>query len=106
MAARRTGAGQLAADDVEQQRQQFIRAEQGRNNDLTTQQRRLILSDRHYCDPRYLSDVANLAQVVTLECVRAMAAKLLNPANRVLLLSLPREGAETADSATDGDVTL
>ncbi len=96
----------ITADDIEQQRQQFIRAEQGRGNDFTTQQRRLILSDRHYGDPRYLSDVAHLAQAVTLDGVRAMASKLLNPANRVLLLSLPREGAETADSAADGDVTL
>lgn len=100
----------ITAEDVEQQRQQFIRAEQGRHNDFTTQQRRLILSDRHYGDPRYLSEVANLAQAVTLEGVRAMAGKLLNPANRVLLLSLPREGAETQDSTADnalqGDATL
>ncbi|MGL9720198.1 M16 family metallopeptidase [Symbiopectobacterium sp.] len=100
----------ITADDVEQQRQQFIRAEQGRNNDFTTQQRRLILSDRHYGDPRYLSDVANLAQAVTLEEVRAMAAKLLNLDNRVLLLSLPREEAETAGSVVDstlqGDAAL
>ncbi|MCW2484173.1 insulinase family protein, partial [Candidatus Symbiopectobacterium sp. NZEC135] len=48
----------ITAEDVEQQRQQFIRAEQGRHNDFTTQQRRLILSDRHYGDPRYLSEVA------------------------------------------------
>lgn len=100
----------ITADDVEQQRQQFIRAEQGRNNDFTTQQRRLILSDRHYGDPRYLSEVTNLAQAVTLDGVRAMAAKLLNPTNRVLLLSLPREGAETEDSTADvalqGDAAL
>ncbi|MGL9736120.1 MAG: hypothetical protein ACR5LF_12510 [Symbiopectobacterium sp.] len=96
----------ITADDVEQQSQQFIRVEQGHSNDFTTQQRRLILSDLHYDDPRYLSEVSNFAQAVTLDWVRAMASKLLNPVNRVLLLSLPREGAETADSATDGNVTL
>lgn len=83
----------ITQEDIQQQRQQFVRAEQGRRSDLTTLQRRLILSDRFYGDPRYLGEVDALVDAITLEGVRTMAGKLLNPENRVLFLSLPREEA-------------
>ncbi|PWC20442.1 peptidase M16 [Brenneria roseae subsp. roseae] len=84
----------ITQQDVDEQKQQFIRAEQGRRHDLTTIQRRLILSYRHYDDPRYLTDAAQLADSITLEGVRAMSARLFNPQNSVLYISLPREAQE------------
>ncbi|MBQ4778143.1 M16 family metallopeptidase [Pectobacterium versatile] len=84
----------ITQQDVEDQKAQFIRAEKGRQGDLMTIQRRLLLSYRHYDDPRYLTSVAKLADSITLEEVRAMSAKLYNPDNRVLYITLPQEVKE------------
>ncbi|MEH2919544.1 M16 family metallopeptidase [Samsonia erythrinae] len=84
----------LTQQDVDEQKAQFIRAEKERQGDITTIQRRLILSYRHYNDPRYLNSASRLADSITLEGVRAMAAKLYNPENRVLYITLPQEGKE------------
>ncbi|MCQ8232602.1 M16 family metallopeptidase [Pectobacterium carotovorum] len=84
----------ITQQDVDEQKAQFIRAEKGRQSDLMTIQRRLLLSYRHYDDPRYLTSVAKLADSITLEDVRAMSAKLYNPDNRVLYITLPQEVKE------------
>lgn len=81
----------ITRQDIDEQKQQFLRAEQQRQQDVATQQRRLILSYQQYNDPRYLSEQTQLAQAITLESVRAMAARLLNPDNRVLFITLPQE---------------
>ncbi|KAA9002529.1 insulinase family protein [Affinibrenneria salicis] len=82
---------QITGQDIEGQKQQFIRAEQRRRQDILTQQHRLMLSYQQYGDPRYLSEQAHLAEAITLEGVRAMAARLFNPDNRVLYITLPQE---------------
>lgn len=84
----------ITQQDVDEQKAQFIRAEKGRQGDLATLQRRLLLSYRHYDDPRYLSSASTLAESITLEGVRAMSAKLYNPDNRVLYITLPQEVKE------------
>ncbi|WP_350317122.1 insulinase family protein [Pectobacterium aroidearum] len=84
----------ITQEDVDDQKAQFIRAEKGRQGDLMTIQRRLLLSYRHYDDPRYLSSVSILADNITLDSVRAMSAKLYNPDNRVLYITLPQEVKE------------
>ncbi|UYA59108.1 zinc protease-like protein pqqL [Pectobacterium sp. F1-1] len=84
----------ITQEDVDDQKAQFIRAEKGRQSDLMTLERRLLLSYRHYDDPRYLSSVSKLADSITLEGVRAMSAKLYNPDNRVLYITLPQEVKE------------
>ncbi|MEQ9903410.1 M16 family metallopeptidase [Pectobacterium aroidearum] len=84
----------ITQEDVDDQKAQFIRAEKGRQGDLMTIQRRLLLSYRHYDDPRYLSSVSTLADSITLDSVRAMSAKLYNPDNRVLYITLPQEVKE------------
>ncbi|MBA0204801.1 M16 family metallopeptidase [Pectobacterium aroidearum] len=84
----------ITQEDVDDQKAQFIRAEKGRQGDLMTIQRRLLLSYRHYDDPRYLSSVSTLADSITLDGVRAMSAKLYNPDNRVLYITLPQEVKE------------
>lgn len=84
----------ITQEDVDDQKAQFIRAEKGRQGDLMTIQRRLLLSYCHYDDPRYLSSVSTLAGSITLDSVRAMSAKLYNPDNRVLYITLPQEVKE------------
>ncbi|MEQ9942180.1 insulinase family protein [Pectobacterium aroidearum] len=84
----------ITQEDVDDQKAQFIRAEKGRQGDLMTIQRRLLLSYRHYDDPRYLSSVSTLADSITLDSVRAMSAKLYNLDNRVLYITLPQEVKE------------
>lgn len=82
---------QITQQQVDEQKRLFIRAENGRQQDITTLQRRLVLSYRHFDDPRYLSEVDRLADSITLEGVRAVAGRLFNPQNRVTHLSLPQQ---------------
>ncbi|QUG74604.1 insulinase family protein [Erwinia sp. E602] len=82
---------QITQQQIDVQKRDFIRAEQGRQQDIYTLQRRLELSYRHYNDPRYLSDAARLADSITLAGVQAMAARLYNPQNRVVSISLPQQ---------------
>ncbi|KHN52317.1 M16 family metallopeptidase [Pectobacterium fontis] len=84
----------ITQQDVDEQKMKFIQAEKRRQGDITTIQRRLLLSYRHYDDPRYLSRVSTLADSITLEGVRAMSATLYNPENRVLYITLPQEVQE------------
>lgn len=89
--ALKQAAGQITAQMVDNERQTFQRAEQARAQDITTLQRRLILSYRHFDNPQYLSSLSTLSQAITLEGVRAMAERLYNPDNRVLYTVLPQE---------------
>jgi zinc protease len=83
---------QITQQQVDEQKKQFIRQERTREQDINTLQRRLQLSYRHFADPRYLSEVATLADSITLQQVRDAAAQLYNPENRVLYISLPKVG--------------
>jgi len=83
---------QITQQQVDEQKHLFIRAENARKQDITTLQRRLELSYRHFDDPRYLSDVAQLADSITLAGVREAAGRLFNADNRVLHISLPQQG--------------
>jgi len=81
---------QITQQQVDEQKKQFIRQERAREQDISTLQRRLQLSYRHFADPRYLSEVATLADSITLSAVQDAAAQLYNPENRVLYISLPK----------------
>lgn len=82
---------QITPQQVEEQKHLFIRAENARKQDITTLQRRLELSYRHFDDPRYLSEVAQLADSITPAGVREAAGRLFNTDNRVLHVSLPQQ---------------
>lgn len=82
---------QITQQQVDEQKAQFIRMERERGQDITTLQRRLQLSYRHFDDPRYLSEVTTLADSIHLQAVRAAASQLYNPNNRVLYITLPKE---------------
>lgn len=60
-----------------------------RLNDSQTQFRRLLLSERHWGDPRYLSEQQQLVGALQVPALRRMAGKLFGPANVVQLRLLP-----------------
>ena len=75
---------------VEQLRNELEREEQKRLSNNSTQLHRLILSDRRWGDPRYLSSQTSLAEALQLESLRELARQLLPVDNRVRLDVLPR----------------
>ncbi|WP_455815259.1 insulinase family protein [Pseudomonas graminis] len=81
----------ITQQQVDEQKRFFTLVESARKQDITTLQRRLELSYRHFDDPRYLSEVAQLADSITLAGVREAAGRLLNADNRVLHISLPQQ---------------
>lgn len=83
---------QITQQQVDEQKAQFIRNERAREQDISTLQRRLQLSYYHFADPRYLSEVATLADSITLSEIQDAAAQLYTPENRVLYISLPKVG--------------
>lgn len=60
-----------------------------RLNDPQTQFRRLLLSERHWGDPRYLSEQQQLVDALQVPVLRRLAGKLFGPANVVQLRLLP-----------------
>ena len=81
---------QITQQQVDEQKAQFIRQERARVQDISTLERRLQLSYRHFDNPGYLSEVATLADSITLPEVRDAASQLYNPDNRVLHIALPK----------------
>ncbi|QKO12555.1 hypothetical protein HAT91_00890 [Dickeya solani] len=85
-----TLATRITPQDVEQERQQFIRSERARQQDNSTLMSRLMLSYRNYHDPRYLTQLDSLAPAITIEAVREAASRLWHPQNQVLYITLPQ----------------
>ncbi|WP_226053217.1 pitrilysin family protein [Dickeya chrysanthemi] len=86
-----TLATRIMPQDVEQERKQFIHSERARQQDSTTLMSRLILSYRHYHDPRYLTQLDSLVPAITFDAVRDAASRLWHPQNQVLYITLPQE---------------
>lgn len=80
----------ITEQDIAEQRQTFERSEKSRVDDISTLQKRLMLSYQHYGDARYLSSVENLSAAITLPQIQEMAKKLINPDNQVLYITLPK----------------
>ncbi|MBS0908413.1 M16 family metallopeptidase [Tatumella sp. JGM118] len=85
---------QITPQQVEEQRRQFEKAEESRSGDIYSLQKRLILSYRHYHDPRYLTEVAGLAAAIQTDKVREMAELLVNPLNMKVFIGLPKPVTE------------
>ncbi|MCS3432076.1 M16 family metallopeptidase [Klebsiella sp. BIGb0407] len=81
---------QITQQQVDEQKAQFIRQERARVQDISTLERRLQLSYRHFDNPGYLSEVTKLADSINLQEVRDAASQLYNPDNRVLHIALPK----------------
>lgn len=79
---------------VQQEKSQFVKQEAQRKLDIHTLQNRLLLSDYHYEDPRYLSTVHHLTDDVTEESIKKMASTLFNPDNLVINIVTPTQGKE------------
>ena len=71
-------------------RNELRRQEQKRRTDPATQWRRLLLSERHWQDPRYLSSQARLPDGLRIELLKPLANQLFPVANQVLLRVLPK----------------
>lgn len=67
------------------------RQERKRLNDPETQWRRLLLSDRHWGDPRYLTTQTTLPDALRIESLKSLAKALFPPRNQVLLRVLPND---------------
>ncbi|TFY93446.1 insulinase family protein [Pseudomonas nabeulensis] len=74
-------------------RNELRRQEQNRLTDPATQWRRLLLSERQWQDPRYLSSQARLPEGMRIEELKPLASQLFPVANQVLLRVLPKADA-------------
>lgn len=82
------------AEWVNSERNELRRQEILRRDDAQTQWRRLLLSERHWRDPRYLSSQAQLPDALQLDALKATAGRLFPRANQVQLRLLPTPDAE------------
>jgi len=92
--AQQTLAG-LSVDEqwLQAERRELARQEAKRREDPQTQFKRLILSERHWQDPRYLSEQAKLPEALTLPAMQQLARQLFPTANQVQLRLLPSPAA-------------
>jgi len=75
------------------ERRELVRQEAKRRDDPQTQFKRLILSERHWQDPRYLSEQARLPEALTVPAMQQLARQLFPVANQVQLRLLPSAAA-------------
>jgi zinc protease len=76
------------------ERVELRRQEKKRLLDPTTQWRRLVLSEHHWQDPRYLSRQAALPDGLRIELLKPLASQLFPAHNQVLLRVLPKADAQ------------
>lgn len=86
--------GAVNAAWVKGERAELARQESKRRDDPLTQQRRLVLSERHWGDPRYLSSQAQLPEGLQADALKAMAGQMFPRANQVQLRLLPTPAAK------------
>lgn len=75
---------------VAQAQADLRRQESKRRDDPATQWRRLLLSERHWGDPRYLSTQVSLPDALSLEHLKPLASSVFPARNQTLLRLLPR----------------
>ncbi len=75
------------------ERAELRRQEQKRRVDPATQWRRLLLSERQWQDPRYLSRQTRLPDGIRIEPLKPLASQLFPVNNQVLLRVLPKADA-------------
>ncbi|MEX5574793.1 insulinase family protein [Pseudomonas lijiangensis] len=90
--ARTTLAGlpkTISEKDIVAARKNLIHQEKLRRDDPQTQMRRLILSDRYWGDPRYLSQQQQLLDALTVPALKRLAGELFDQQNLVQFRLLP-----------------
>lgn len=80
----------ISQADIEQAKVGFVQQEKSRQQDVRTQLNRLMLSETHYGNPRYLTKSKTLLEGVTLEKVKTMAKKVADLSNSAELVVEPR----------------
>lgn len=73
---------------------QLVQAEKGRLKQPETLLNRLVLSEQHYGDARYLSEMHALPQSLTRENLRRAAALMWQPQNRRVLVIDPQNSKD------------
>jgi len=74
-------------------RNELQRKENQRREDPATQLHRLMLSERAWGDPRYLSEQDKLPAALETAAMKRLARQIFPPANEVRMQVLPAEGA-------------
>ncbi|CAM3238268.1 peptidase M16 [Pseudomonas floridensis] len=90
----------VSEKDAAAARRHLEQQERLRRDDPQTQLRRLILSERHWGDPRYLTEQARLPDALTVTALKRLAGELFNATNQVQLRLLP--APKTATEALAG----
>lgn len=83
-------AESISEDDVKIAKAQFLQAEKERLKLPHSWLNRLILSEKQYGSPRYLSEVSQLAENITLENLQEMAKKLYSEQNFRVFVTTPK----------------
>lgn len=84
-------AASITEQDVLQAKQDFSKQEKSRLQDVRTQLNRLMLSETHYGDPRYLTESQKLLEGITLAKMHAMAQKVSDLTNSTMLIVEPKK---------------
>ncbi|GFM75471.1 putative zinc protease PqqL [Pseudomonas cichorii] len=79
----------ISEKDIAAARKNLIHQEKLRRDDPQTQMRRLILSDRYWGDPRYLSQQQQLLDALTVPALKRLAGELFDQQNLVQFRLLP-----------------
>lgn len=83
---------QISEEEVNTAKVQFLQAEKERLKSPHSWLSRLILSDKQYNSPKYLSEVEQLADAITLANIQEMAAKLYDENNLKVFITTQKEG--------------
>lgn len=86
----------IDSKDIAAARANLKLQERLRQADDQTQLRRLVLSDRRWGDPRYLSRQQNLTEALTRPALQRLAGDLFDAANLVTLRLLPAPAGKVA----------
>lgn len=86
--------GQLDEAQLARLRKELAKQEKQRQVDNASQLHRLVLSDRRWGDPRYLSSQKQLPDALELQAMKRLAALLLTRENQARLALLPRPSAD------------
>lgn len=81
---------QITQKDIDKIKAGFLLQEKERLKRPETWMNRLILSDRYYHNPSYLSDMITLTETITLQNVQNIAKELYNPDNTQIFIDTPK----------------
>lgn len=84
-------AKQIKEEEVQTAKAQFLQSEKERLKSPHAWLNRLILSDKQYHSPRYLGEVEQLAEAITLKNIQQMADKLYNENNLKVFITTQKQ---------------